>query len=119
MNRKWPLYIFEAVMLAFLVLFLYPFVIVFINSAKDSFSITQYPMKLPEHWGQIFVNMGAILTNTNIRYGSSFISSILITALSLLAVPLLPAQAGWALVRTKTRVSQGIFFLFVARNNFV
>ncbi len=114
MNRKPLLHLFEALMVIFLVIFLYPFVIVFINSAKDSFSVTQYPMRLPENWGQILLNMKSILTSENIRYASSFLSSIIITAVSLLAVTILPAQAGWVLVRAKTKTSQFIFFMFVA-----
>ncbi|MBI9104425.1 MAG: carbohydrate ABC transporter permease [Spirochaetales bacterium] len=101
-------------MVIFLVIFLYPFVIVFINSAKDSFSVTQYPMRLPENWGQILINMRSILTSENIRYASSFMSSIIITVVSLIVVTILPAQAGWVLVRTKTKTSQFLFFMFVA-----
>ena len=112
--RKYGKYGLEALMIIFLVLFLYPFVIVFINSAKDSFSVTQYPMKMPENWLQILINMKTILTSENIRYASSFLSSIIITAVSLAVVTLLPAQAGWVLVRTKTKTSQFIFFMFVA-----
>jgi len=113
-KTKHGIHLFEALMVIFLIIFLYPFVIVFINSAKDSFSVTQYPMRLPENWGQILINMKTILTSENIRYASSFVSSITITAVSLLAVTILPAQAGWVLVRTKTKTSKFIFFMFVA-----
>ncbi len=114
MNKKIGLYLIEALMLVLLVLFLYPFIIVFINSAKDSFSVTQYPMKLPEHWGQILTNMKTILVSENIRYGSSFFSSILITAVSLVTVTIFPSMAAWVLVRTKTKSSKIIFLVFVA-----
>jgi len=113
-KTKHGIHLFETLMVIFLIIFLYPFVIVFINSAKDSFSVTQYPMRLPENWGQILINMKTILTSENIRYASSFVSSITITAVSLLAVTILPAQAGWVLVRTKTKTSKFIFFMFVA-----
>ncbi len=112
--RKARLYLIEAVALAALVVYLYPFLIVLINSAKDSFSVTQFPMRLPENWGQLFVNIGTIWVSPNIRYGSSFVSSVLITAISLVVVTFFPAQAGWVLVRTKTRTSQIIFLVFVA-----
>ncbi len=104
----------EAVMLVLLVVFLYPFVIVFINSAKDSFSVTQYPMRLPDNWGQLFTNIARIWTNPNIRYSTSFFSSVVITLVSLLVVTVFPAMAGWVLVRTKTRTSQVFFLIFVA-----
>ncbi|MFP4330789.1 MAG: carbohydrate ABC transporter permease [Spirochaetaceae bacterium] len=112
--RRLRIYALEGVMLLLLVIYLYPFVIVLINSAKDAFSVTQYPMALPENWAQIFVNMESIWTSRNIRYSSSFFSSVLITGLSLVAVTIFPAMAGWVLVRTKTRTSQVIFLLFVA-----
>lgn len=104
----------EAIMVFLLIAYLYPFVIVTINSAKDAFSVTQFPMRLPENWGQILVNMETIWTSQNIRYSSSFLSSVLITAFSLVAVTIFPAMAGWVLVRTKTRTSQMLFLLFVA-----
>jgi raffinose/stachyose/melibiose transport system permease protein len=71
-------------------------------------------MRLPENWGQILINMETIWTSQNIRYSSSFLSSVLITAFSLVAVTIFPAMAGWVLVRTKTRTSQILFLLFVA-----
>lgn len=107
-------YILETIMVVFLIIYLYPFVIVLINSAKDAFAVTQYPMQLPERWSQLFVNMQTIWTSPNIRYASSFFSSVLITALSLLFVTVFPAMAAWVLVRTKTKTSQILFLIFVA-----
>ena len=94
--------------------FLFPFVIVVINSAKDAFQITVDPLGLPEDWGQIVRNMVGIWTNGNIRYPQSFRSSIIITVVSLLSITLLSSQAAWVLVRTKSKVSNLIFFIFVA-----
>lgn len=108
------IYIVEAVVLLALALYLYPFVIVLFGAAKDAFSVTARPMALPENWGQLFVNIETIWTSPNIRYGSSFVSSVLITAISLVVVTFLPAQAGWVLVRTKTRTSHVFFLVFVA-----
>ncbi|MFP4373310.1 MAG: carbohydrate ABC transporter permease [Spirochaetaceae bacterium] len=114
MMRVLRRHLLEAIMVFLLIAYLYPFVIVTINSAKDAFSVTQFPMQLPEDWGQILVNMESIWTNRNIRYSSSFLSSVLITAFSLVAVTIFPAMSGWVLVRTKTRTSQMLFLLFVA-----
>ncbi len=94
--------------------FLFPFFIVLINAAKDAFQITIDPLGMPEDWSQIGRNMVGIWTNTNIRYSQSFVSSIIITTLSLLAITLLSSQAAWVLVRTKTKTSQVIFLIFVA-----
>jgi raffinose/stachyose/melibiose transport system permease protein len=108
------LIVVEVIAVLFLIAYLYPFVIVLINAAKDVFSVTQYPMRLPENWLQLFRNMHTIWSSPNVRYGSSFVSSVMITAFSLLAVTFFPAQAAWVLVRTKTLTSKVIFLLFVA-----
>ena len=112
--KHWKLHLIETVMVAVLIVYLYPFVIVVINSAKDSFAVTQFPMRLPEAWSQLFVNMQTIWTSPNIRYSASFFSSVVITAMSLLFVTVFPAMGAWVLVRTKTRTSQVLFLIFVA-----
>jgi raffinose/stachyose/melibiose transport system permease protein len=104
----------EAVGIALFVVFLFPFFIVLINSAKASFEITNNPMSLPTDWGNLFRNIANIWTSVNVRYQSSFVASVIITAGSLVLINLLAAQAAWALVRTKTRTSDTIFIVFVA-----
>lgn len=95
-------------------IFLFPFFIVIVNAAKTPFEITQSPLSLPTHWVKIVENAVAIWTSVNIQYSSSFASSAIITAASLVLINLLAAQAAWVLVRTKTRLSTGIFVVFVA-----
>ena len=105
---------FEAFAFLLFVVYLLPFVLIIINAAKDSFSVTQYPMALPDDWGMIFENMKTIWTSSNIRYPSSFMSSLIITALSMITLNLLTSQAAWVLVRTKTSFSKFVFLVFVA-----
>jgi len=104
----------EIVTFVLFLVYLFPFFIVVINSAKSAFEVTQSPMSLPSDWGMIFKNMQVIWTSDNIRYPSSFFSSIIITVCALLAINLLSSQAAWVLVRTKSKTSQIIFFIFVA-----
>ena len=104
----------EVLSAVFFLVFLFPFFLVLINSAKGSFEITQYPMSLPTDWMNIFKNAAAIWTSVNLHYPSSFLSSIIITASSLVLLNLLSAQAAWVLVRTKTRTSAAIFLVFIA-----
>jgi raffinose/stachyose/melibiose transport system permease protein len=99
--------------LLFLV-FLFPFFIVLINSGKAPFDITNKPLALPSDWLKIPQNMASIWTSPNVRYSSSFASSVIITVVSLVLLNVLSAQAAWVLVRTKTRLSMGIFITFVA-----
>jgi raffinose/stachyose/melibiose transport system permease protein len=104
----------EIVTALIFLLFLFPFLLVFINSAKTSFEVTQYPLALPTRWGNLVDNIVKIWTSESVRYPSSLLSSAIITAVSLVLINLFSAMAGWALVRTKTKTSSVIFFLFVA-----
>ena len=114
MKQSKHFYILEIITFILFVLYLFPFFIVIVNSAKTAFDITQAPMSFPSDWSVIVKNMQTIWTSDNIRYQSSFISSIIITFFSLLTLNLFSSQAAWVLVRTKTRTSQIIFFIFVA-----
>lgn len=104
----------EALGVLLFILFMLPLLLVLINSAKDAFDVTQYPLRLPEDWGQLGRNVANIWANPNVQYSRSFFSSVLITVLSLLFIMFLSSQAAWVLVRTKSRLSIFIFTLFVA-----
>jgi raffinose/stachyose/melibiose transport system permease protein len=99
--------------LLFLV-FLFPFFIVVVNAGKTPSQITQSPLSLPSDWMKIPQNMATIWTSVNVQYSSSFLSSLIITVASLLLLNVLSSQAAWVLVRNKTRLSSGIFIVFVA-----
>ncbi len=114
MKQSKHFYILEIITFILFVLYLFPFFIVIVNSAKTAFDITQSPMSFPTDWSVILKNMQTIWTSDNIRYPSSFLSSIIITFFSLLTLNLFSSQAAWVLVRTKTKTSQIIFFMFVA-----
>jgi raffinose/stachyose/melibiose transport system permease protein len=113
-TRRAGLVYLEMLAIVLFLIFLFPFLIVLVNSAKAPFEITQSPLTLPTNWGKILGNMVSIWTSVNIRYASSFASSVIITAASLVLLNLLSSQAAWVLVRTKTRLSAGIFVTFVA-----
>jgi raffinose/stachyose/melibiose transport system permease protein len=104
----------EVATLILFIAFLFPFFLVLINSAKTAFEVTQYPLSMPADWGNIIKNTVTIWTSDNIRYPASLYSSFVITAISLLLLNLFSSQAAWALVRTKTRTANVIFFIFVA-----
>jgi len=113
-KRKPGIIVAEIVTALFFIVFLFPFILVLINSAKTSFEVTQYPLALPTRWGNIIENVVKIWTSESVRYPSSLLSSAIITVASLVLINLFSAMAGWVLVRTKTKVSSAIFILFVA-----
>ena len=106
--------VLEILTVTLFILFLLPFGIVLINSAKDAFSVTNSPLSLPEDPLQIFRNIADIWTSPNVQYQSSFLTSVIITIGSLAAITFFSSQAAWVLVRTKSRMSNAIFILFVA-----
>jgi raffinose/stachyose/melibiose transport system permease protein len=113
-NRHVGLVALEILAVVLFLLFLFPFFIVVVNSAKTPFEITQSPLSLPSAWVKILQNMASIWTSVNIQYSSSFASSVIITVASLILLNVFSSQAAWVLVRTKTRLSMGIFITFVA-----
>lgn len=106
--------VLEALSVALFLIFLFPFFIVIVNSAKTPFEITQSPLSFPKEWVKILQNVVLIWTSANIQYASSFASSVVITAVSLVLINVFASQAAWVLVRTKTRLSNFIFMIFVA-----
>lgn len=113
MSRR-DIIILEILAVLLFILFMLPLLLVLINSSKDAFSVTQYPLHLPEDWSQLGRNIASIWTNPNVQYSQSFFSSALITVFSLLLIMFLSSQTAWVLVRTKSRLSVIIFTLFVA-----
>jgi raffinose/stachyose/melibiose transport system permease protein len=113
-RRRTGLVGLEVLAIVLFLLFLFPFFIVVVNSAKTPFEITQSPLSLPGSWVKILQNMALIWTSVNIQYASSFASSVIITVASLVLLNVLSSQAAWVLVRTKTRLSMTIFITFVA-----
>jgi raffinose/stachyose/melibiose transport system permease protein len=97
-----------------LILYMLPFVLVIINSAKPSLKIIMDPLALPEKPSLLFANIKTIFENQNIRFGSSFFSTILITVVSVGLIVLISSMAAWVLVRTKTKLSNIVFMMFVA-----
>jgi raffinose/stachyose/melibiose transport system permease protein len=113
MSKKIAAIVFELFVIGLFLVYLFPFFLIVMNSAKNAFDVSAHPMALPKNWAMIFKNMVSIWTNPNIAYPSSFLSSIIITVFSVVALNLLCSQAAWVLVRTKTRLSQLVFLMFV------
>lgn len=104
----------EAGMLLLFLLFMTPFLIVVLNSAKTSKEIILNPIALPENWGQLIVNMKALFTSPTVRYLDAFVDSFIITVLSLAVISIFSAMCAWVLVRNKARWSTVMFLVFVS-----
>lgn len=104
----------EVLAFALLVLFIFPFYIVVINTAKTNTAIIDSPMSMPESWSVFVNNVQRILANERLAYVNSLINSIIITTASLVLIGVSSAMAAWVLVRTKTRLSMTLFLFFIS-----
>lgn len=95
-------------------LFLSPIILLVINASKSSADILADPLSLPASFGQLWTNIVTIWNNPSIAYPASFLSSTIITVISLVSITLFSALAAWGLVRYKGKASVIIFFIFVA-----
>jgi len=93
--------------------YLSPFVIIFINAAKPTLQVIADPLALPENPSVFFDNVWRILNDRTVAYGSSFMTSVIVTVVSVALIVLTTSMAAWVLVRTKTKTSSFIFMMFV------
>ena len=106
--------ILEIVAIIVFLLYMIPFALVIINSSKPSLKIIMDPLALPDNWSQLIENIKAVLTSPNVRYPSSFISTVIISISSVALLVLISSMAAWVLVRTKTKLSNAVFMVYVA-----
>jgi raffinose/stachyose/melibiose transport system permease protein len=91
-----------------------PFALILINSSKPSLKIIMDPLAFPENTSQLITNIKTVFASSNVRYATSFVSSIIITVCSVCLLILISSMAAWVLVRTKTKLSNALFMMFVA-----
>lgn len=112
--HKYGLVFLEIFTVIVFILFIIPFVMVIINSAKTSKEIIFNAIAMPTAWSQLLTNISLIFHNSTVDYLGAFVDSTVITFLSLLVLAIFSAMAAWVLVRNKTRWSTIIFLVFVS-----
>jgi len=96
------------------IIFMFPFFMVVLNSAKTSREIIFNAIALPVSWAQLGKNISLIFNNPTVDYLGAFGDSIAITAISLLVIALCSAMAAWVMVRSKAWWSNFLFIAFVS-----
>ncbi|WP_141506510.1 carbohydrate ABC transporter permease [Paenibacillus luteus] len=93
-----------------LVLFIFPFAMLLVNSFKENKAITSSPLSLPDSFS--FANY----TNAfgKMSYVSAFSNSVVITVVSVVLISFLAAMTAHYFVRNQTKLNQYTFFLMVA-----
>ena len=103
----------EIISVILFVLFMIPFAMVVLNSAKTSKEIIINALALPENPGQLFTNIRLIFANPTVDYVGAFWDSFIITVVSLAVIVLCSSMCAWVLVRNRTKWSHVLFMLFV------
>jgi len=104
----------EIVAVILFIIYMLPFALIIINSSKPSLKIIMDPLSFPTSSSQLITNIKLVLESPNVRYASSFISTLIITLVSVALLVLISSMAAWVLVRTKTKLSGAVFMVFVA-----
>ncbi|RKD27514.1 carbohydrate ABC transporter membrane protein 2, CUT1 family [Caminicella sporogenes DSM 14501] len=94
------------------ILFLSPLYIIFTNSFKTQKGIFLNVLNLP--FGKYFTFKNYAEAFVQLDFFHSFLNSLLITVSSTFMIVVFASMAAWMLVRTNTKYSTFIFFLFAA-----
>jgi raffinose/stachyose/melibiose transport system permease protein len=113
-NKKTGLILLEIFTPLLFILFMLPFLMVILNSAKTAKEIIYSPVSLPGNWRQMVTNVTAIINNPSTDYVGAFVDSVIITVVSLAVIVIFSAMCAWTLVRNKTKWSTVIFLCFVS-----
>ncbi len=113
-SRKVKRILVEAAGILLFLIFMLPFWMVVMNSAKTAKEIIYSAVSWPTNWGQVWTNIVTIFNNPTTDYFGAFIDSVIITVSSLAVILLFSSMCAWVLVRNKTKWSTLIFMAFVA-----
>lgn len=115
-NRRFKpaMLLLELLTILLFILFMFPFFMVVLNSAKTSKEIIFNAIAWPSTWKQLGTNVSLIFNNATVDYLGAFADSISITVISLLVIALCSSMAAWVLVRNKTWWSTFLFMAFVS-----
>ncbi len=105
-------FVFPALLSLLAAVFIFPVIIILMNSFKTKFSIANTPFVLPNSTTfaglQNYING---LADTN--FLSAFFWSLFITVFSVLLIVVCSAMAAWFLTRVKTKFTSFLYILFV------
>jgi raffinose/stachyose/melibiose transport system permease protein len=111
--RKLALRLFEAFMIVLALFFISPVIYVFINAFKSTQEIVLNPAGLParptlENFAKVLTTQGS----GGVDFLQSLFNTIVLALSSVSLIIILSSMCAYKLVRTKSRLSTAIFFLF-------
>ncbi len=100
-------------LLVLAILYLLPILIVFMNSFKGRFFISNEPFKLPT--AQTFVGITNYISGIQkTNFITAFGTSLFITVFSVATIVIFTSMTAWCITRVKSRISQIIYYLLLS-----
>ena len=100
-------------MALFLVVFVLPFVLVFLTASKDAASAASVDFALPQRW-QFWENLVETVRTRDYMLLLAYWNSTVITVGALVGLVIFGAMVGYVMQRRDTRVTRALFFLVLA-----
>lgn len=111
-RRIFPTVISYTLLTVFCVVFIAPILIVFYNSFKSRFYISDAPFELPN--AETFAGLENYFEGIEkIGFFSAFGWSLFITTLSVIAIVLFTSMTAWYIARSKSKLSSILYYAFI------
>lgn len=104
--------VYFILLLILAIIFLFPILLVVMNSFKGKFDIIGTPFSLPN--SETFVGFENYVKGLNASgFFGAFIRSVMITVLSVLLIVLCTSMTAWYIVRAKSKLTAVLYYAFV------
>ena len=99
-------------LVALTVIFIFPIVLVFLNSFKSRLYVSTVPFAWPK--GNMYVGFENYINGiTSSGFGLAFIRSVFISIASVCLIIVCTSMTAWYIVRVKTKISKSLYYIFV------
>ncbi|MBQ5383849.1 MAG: carbohydrate ABC transporter permease [Treponema sp.] len=103
---------FYGLLVVLTVIFIFPIVLVFINSFKSRLYVSTVPFEFPV--GKMFVGLENYINGlTTSGFFLSFLRSVWVSIASVALIILCTSMTAWFIVRVKNKFTKGLYYVFV------
>lgn len=101
-----------AILIALTLIFIFPILLVFMNSFKSRLYVSTTPFAWPK--GDMFVGLENYINGLTVSgFFMSFLRSVWISVMSVLVIIVCTSMTAWYLVRVKSKVTSTLYYIFV------
>ncbi|MDD6970536.1 MAG: carbohydrate ABC transporter permease [Treponema sp.] len=105
-------YIIFAILIALTIIFIFPILLVFMNSFKSRLYVSTNPFAWPK--GDMFVGFENYINGLTVSgFFMAFVRSVWISVMSVIVIILGTSMTAWYLVRVKNKLTKVLYYIFV------